>query len=49
MKTHEHSVMVDDDTAVEFCFDPLYWAMHDCYSTTYPSANTSTSMASRIP
>ena len=36
MKTHEHSDG-SDDTAVEFCFDPLYWAMHDCYSTTYPS------------
>jgi hypothetical protein len=35
MKTHEAS----DGTAandVEFCFYPKYWAMHDCYSTTYP-------------
>jgi hypothetical protein len=37
MKTHEHSDG-DDDTAVEFCFDPKYWAMHDCYSITYPNA-----------
>ena len=37
MKTHEHSDG-DDDTAVEFCFDPKYWAMHDCYSVTYPNA-----------
>jgi hypothetical protein len=37
MRTHEHSDG-DDDTAVEFCFDPKYWAMHDCYSITYPNA-----------
>jgi|TARA_R110000782_G_scaffold16655_2_gene47468 hypothetical protein len=37
MKTHENSDG-SDDTAVEFCFDPNYWAMHDCYSTTYPNA-----------
>jgi len=37
MKTHEHSDGADD-TAVEFCFDPLYWSMNDCYSTTYPNA-----------
>ena len=38
MITHENSdgrVV----TAVEFCFDPLYWAMHDCYSTTYPNGS----------
>lgn len=37
MKTHEAS----DGTAendVEFCFYPNYWAMNDCYSTTYPNA-----------
>ena len=36
MKTHEAS----DGTAandVEFCFYPNYWAMSDCYSTTYPN------------
>lgn len=38
MKTHEHSVG-SDDTDVEFCFDPLYWAMHDCYSVTYPNGS----------
>jgi len=38
MKTHEASEG-RDDTDVEFCFDPLYWAMHDCYSTTYPDAS----------
>jgi hypothetical protein len=37
MKTHENSEG-DDETNVEFCFDPLYWAMHDCYSVTYPNA-----------
>ena len=37
MRTHEAS-NGSDDTAVEFCFDPKYIAMHDCYSTTYPNA-----------
>ena len=37
MKTHEASDGTDD-TAVEFCFDPNYIAMHDCYSITYPNA-----------
>jgi hypothetical protein len=38
MRTHE----VSDgsaDTLVEFCFDPKYWAMADCYSTTYPNGS----------
>jgi len=37
MRTHENT----DGTAendVEFCFYPNYWAMADCYSTTYPNA-----------
>jgi len=37
MRTHEAT----DGTAendVEFCFYPNYWAMADCYSTTYPNA-----------
>lgn len=36
MRTHEAS---DGDAKndVEFCFHPDYWAMHDCYSTTYPN------------
>ena len=38
MKTHENSTG-DTKTQVEFCFDPLYWAMHDCYSTTYPNGS----------
>jgi len=38
MKTHENSEG-SDDTDVEFCFDPYYWAMHDCYSTTYPNGS----------
>jgi len=38
MKTHEASDG-SDDTCVEFCFDPLYWPMHDCYSTTYPNGS----------
>jgi hypothetical protein len=38
MRTHENT---DGraETEVEFCFDPLYWAMHDCYSTTYPNGS----------
>lgn len=38
MKTHENTDG-RDETLVEFCFDPLYWAMHDCYSTTYPNGS----------
>ena len=38
MRTHEAS-HGDDETAVEFCFDPRYWAMHDCFSITYPNAS----------
>jgi hypothetical protein len=38
MNTHENSDG-SDDTCVEFCFDPLYWPMHDCYSTTYPNGS----------
>lgn len=39
MKTHENSDG-SDTTQVDFCMDSgdnLYWAMHDCYSTTYPN------------
>lgn len=36
MQTHESSDG-KDETRVEFCFDPNYWAMHDCYSITYPN------------
>ena len=38
MQTHENSNGTDE-TCVEFCFDPLYWPMHDCYSTTYPNGS----------
>ena len=36
MQTHENT---DGSAAndVEFCFYPNYWAMHDCYSTTFPN------------
>lgn len=34
MRTHE-ATDGRPETLVEFCFDPNYWAMHDCYSTTY--------------
>ena len=39
MKTHETSDG-SAHTQVDFCMDSadsLYWAMHDCYSTTYPN------------
>ena len=39
MKTHETSGG-DTKTGVDFCLDSadnLYWAMYDCYSTTYPN------------
>lgn len=38
MRTHEISDG-STDTLVEFCFDPKYWAMADCYSTTYPNGS----------
>jgi hypothetical protein len=36
MRTHE-ATDGRSETQVEFCFDPKYWAMYDCYSTTYPN------------
>jgi hypothetical protein len=36
MKTHEASNGIAEND-VEFCFHPDYWAMSDCYSTTYPN------------
>jgi hypothetical protein len=38
MQTHE-ATDGSVETEVEFCFDPLYWAMHDCYSVTYPNGS----------
>jgi hypothetical protein len=38
MNTHENTDG-REDTQVEFCFDPLYWSMHDCYSTTFPNGS----------
>jgi len=40
MRTHE-ATDGRAETQVEFCFDPQYWAMHDCYSTTYPNGSAS--------
>lgn len=37
MRTHEASDGAAEND-VEFCFHPKYWAMNDCYSTTYPNA-----------
>jgi hypothetical protein len=38
MKTHENTDG-REETQIEFCFDPLYWPMYDCYSTTYPNGS----------
>ena len=40
MKTHEHQTDGDASRIADFCLDSkdnLYWAMYDCYSTTYPN------------
>ena len=40
MKTHENQTEGDASRIADFCLDSsdnLYWAMHDCYSTTYPN------------
>ena len=40
MKTHENQTEGDVSRIADFCMDSkdnLYWAMHDCYSTTYPN------------
>jgi hypothetical protein len=38
MRTHE-ATDGRTETQVEFCFDPLYWPMYDCYSNTYPNGS----------
>ena len=38
MQTHENTDG-RDESQVEFCFEPLYWAMHDCFSATYPNGS----------
>ena len=38
MNTHENSNGATEND-VEFCFDPLYWPMHDTWSTTYPNGS----------
>ena len=38
MRTHE-ATDGRNETLVEFCFEPNYWSMHDCYSTTYPNGS----------
>lgn len=38
MRTHE-ATDGRTETEVEFCFDPLYWPMYDCWSTTYPNGS----------
>jgi len=40
MKTHENQKEGDITRIADFCLDSkdnLYWAMYDCYSTTYPN------------
>jgi hypothetical protein len=36
MRTHENTDG-RNETVVEFCFDPKYLPMHNCYSITYPN------------
>ena len=38
MRTHENTDG-RHESVVEFCFEPGYWAMHDCWSTTYPNGD----------
>lgn len=38
MKTHEASDG-RNETVVEFCFDPLYMPLNNCYSTTFPNGS----------
>jgi hypothetical protein len=38
MRTHE-ATDGTAETLVEFCFHPQYWAMADCFSTTYPNGS----------
>ena len=38
MRTHE-ATDGSAENDVEFCFYPNYYAMHDCYSTTYPTGS----------
>lgn len=38
MRTHE-ATDGTNETLVEFCFHPKYWAMADCFSTTYPNGS----------
>jgi hypothetical protein len=35
MKTHENAVEDDTENVVEFCFDPKYYQMNECFSTSY--------------
>lgn len=39
MKTHEAADGAFPESEVEFCWEPNYWAMHDCYSTTNPNGD----------
>jgi len=40
MKTHENSDPNDTESVVEFCFDPRYYQMNECYSTSYINGST---------
>jgi len=35
MKTHENSDPDDSESVVEFCFDPRYYQMNECYSVSH--------------
>jgi len=40
MQTHENQTEGDEARIADFCMDSsdnIYWAMYDCYSTTYPN------------
>lgn len=38
MKTHENSDPNDTENVLEFCFDPKYYQMNECFSTSYINA-----------
>lgn len=35
MKTHENADPTDSENVVEFCFDPRYYQINECFSTSY--------------
>jgi hypothetical protein len=39
MRTHENSDPTDSENVLEFCFDPKYYQMNECFSTSYINAS----------